>query len=67
MNQIQEMKGGRNLVEKWLAVDNLGIHEQVCYHAQQASEKYLKAVLNEIGAAIKSTHDLKDLYNKVMF
>jgi HEPN domain-containing protein len=32
-----------------------------CFHCQQAAEKYLKALLQELGAAVPKTHDLKDL------
>jgi HEPN domain-containing protein len=37
------------------------MHDLVCFHCQQAAEKYLKAVLNEHGARIPRTHDLEDL------
>ena len=33
----------------------------VCFHCQQAVEKYLKALLQELGAAVPKTHNLKDL------
>jgi HEPN domain-containing protein len=33
----------------------------VCFHCQQAAEKYLKALLQEFGAAVPRTHDLEDL------
>lgn len=34
----------------------------VCrFHCQQSAEKYLKALLEELGAAIPKTHDLEDL------
>ncbi len=31
------------------------------FHCQQAVEKYLKALLQELGAAVPRTHDLKQL------
>jgi HEPN domain-containing protein len=37
------------------------VHDIVCFHCQQSTEKYLKALLNELGAAIPKTHDLDDL------
>src|SRR5260370_36113595 len=37
------------------------LHDQICFHCQQAAEKYLKAVLQERGAAVPRTHDLPDL------
>ena len=35
----------------------------VCFHAQQAIEKYLKARMEEAGLAIPKTHDLLHLLN----
>src|SRR4051812_2684751 len=32
-----------------------------CFHCQQAAEKYLKALLQEVGLAVPRTHDLQDL------
>jgi HEPN domain-containing protein len=36
-------------------------HDTACFHAQQAAEKYLKAVLAASGRAIVKTHVLLDL------
>jgi HEPN domain-containing protein len=36
-------------------------HDQICFLCQQASEKYLKALQEELGLAIPRTHVLKDL------
>jgi HEPN domain-containing protein len=36
-------------------------HDEVCFHCQQAAEKYLKALLEELGHAIPRTHVLRDL------
>src|SRR5262245_9209718 len=35
--------------------------DQLCFHCQQASEKYLKALLEELGHSIPKTHDLDHL------
>src|SRR5262245_15103343 len=35
--------------------------DQVCFHCQQAAEKYFKALLQELGAAVPKTHDLDSL------
>ena len=47
------------------ALRNAGAHEpfhdQICFHCQQSSEKYLKAIQEELGLAIPRTHVLKDL------
>jgi HEPN domain-containing protein len=37
------------------------VHEGVCFHCQQCAEKYLKALLQELGIAITRTHDLEAL------
>ena len=31
-------------------------HDEVCFHAQQCSEKYLKALLEELGLSVPRTH-----------
>ena len=36
-------------------------YDAVCFHAQQALEKYLKAVLQELGYQIPHSHSLADL------
>src|SRR5262245_16986340 len=38
------------------------LRDLVCFHCQQSAEKYLKALLQENGAAIPKTHDLRRLY-----
>jgi HEPN domain-containing protein len=34
------------------------VHDLVCFHCQQATEKYLKALLEELGQTMPKTHDL---------
>jgi HEPN domain-containing protein len=36
-------------------------HDQLCFHCQQSAEKYLKALLEEVGQAAPKTHDLDRL------
>ncbi len=36
-------------------------HNAVCFHCQQAAEKFLKALMEEQGLSIPKTHDLDDL------
>ncbi len=36
-------------------------NDGVCFHCQQAAEKYLKALMQELGLAIPRTHALEDL------
>lgn len=40
-----------------------GLHNQVCFHAQQCAEKALKAWLAHQGKAPPRTHSLTDLLN----
>jgi HEPN domain-containing protein len=37
------------------------LHDAACFHCQQAAEKYLKALLQELGLAVPHTHDLAAL------
>jgi HEPN domain-containing protein len=34
------------------------LHDAVCFHCQQASEKYLKALIEELGLTVPRTHNL---------
>ncbi|MEO5370821.1 MAG: HEPN domain-containing protein [Magnetococcus sp. DMHC-1] len=40
--------------------------EAVCFHAQQAVEKSLKAVLMAKGAVFRRTHDLDELVDRII-
>src|SRR5689334_22805181 len=37
------------------------LHDLVCFHCQQSAEKYLKALLQELGRPVPRTHNLDDL------
>jgi len=41
-------------------------HNAVCFHCQQASEKFLKALMEEAGLSVPKTHDLDDLRTKIL-
>ena len=49
-----------------LAARNLPLPDLACFHCQQAAEKYLKALLQESGAAVPRTHDLEDLLDLLL-
>jgi HEPN domain-containing protein len=42
------------------------LHDQLCFHCQQAAEKYLKALVEEIGLSVKKTHELEDLLDQLL-
>jgi HEPN domain-containing protein len=41
-------------------------HDEQCFHCQQSAEKYLKALLEELGVAVPRTHVLKDILALLM-
>lgn len=41
-------------------------HDQRCFHCQQSAEKYLKALLEELGRPVPRTHILRDLLSLLM-
>jgi HEPN domain-containing protein len=42
------------------------LHDVVCFHCQQCAEKYLKALLVELGLPVPKTHDLDDLLSLLL-
>src|SRR5262249_39402797 len=51
---------------EFLARSSQPLHDQRCYHCQQAAEKYLKALLEELGLAIEKTRELEDLLDELL-
>ena len=41
-------------------------HDQVCFHCQQAAEKYLNALLEELSVSVTKTHDLERLLGALL-
>lgn len=41
------------------------VHDGVCFHCQQCAEKYLKALLVELGLSVPKTHDLDHLLSSL--
>jgi HEPN domain-containing protein len=56
-------KGESDRVSADLIVQSPGPYDTACFHAQQAAEKYLKAVIALAGSPIPRTHDLEDIYD----
>jgi HEPN domain-containing protein len=44
-----------------LAKEKPPVHDAVCFHCQQAAEKFLKALLQERAVSFRRTHDLLEL------
>ena len=42
------------------------VWDAVCFHCQQAAEKYLKARMHEAGLTVRRTHDLETLLNDLL-
>jgi HEPN domain-containing protein len=42
------------------------VKDAVCFHCQQCAEKYLKALLQELGRPIAKTHDLQRLFLNIL-
>ena len=42
------------------------VNDPLCFHCQQTAEKYLKALLQELGIPIPKTHDLDVLLNLLL-
>jgi HEPN domain-containing protein/predicted nucleotidyltransferase len=40
--------------------------EPICFHCQQAAEKYLKALMQELGITVPRTHELQDLLKELV-
>jgi HEPN domain-containing protein len=57
---VRKAEADYRLAEK-LVRGNESLHDQLCFHCQQAAEKYLKAVLEELGLTVPRTHLLVDL------
>ena len=57
---MRKAEADYQLAEK-IARDKEPFHDQRCFHCQQSAEKYLKALLEELGQPIPRTHLLRDL------
>ena len=57
-------KGDSDLADASRTVASEGPYDTACFHAQQAAEKYLKALLAWHGEAIPRTHDLEEIQDR---
>ena len=51
---------------KTLASQSPPRRSAACFHCQQAAEKYLKALLQDAGARVPRTHDIKQLVDLLL-
>jgi HEPN domain-containing protein len=49
-----------------LAAQKLPPRDAVCFHCQQSAEKYLKALLQEVGAPVPRIRDMEDLLDLLL-
>lgn len=49
-----------------LAKSREPLHDQLCFHSQQSAEKYLKALLEELGISVEKTHELEKLLTRLL-
>jgi HEPN domain-containing protein len=49
-----------------LAARKPPLRNTACFHCQQAAEKFLKALLQELGAVVPRTHELNDLLDLLL-
>jgi HEPN domain-containing protein len=57
--------------EDWAVVAKLSkgkpvLNSAICFHCQQAAEKFLKALMQEFGLAIPYIHDILELVNRLV-
>ncbi len=57
---VRKAEGDHRAAEK-VAAGNDPLHDETCFHCQQCAEKYLKALLEQLGLHIPKTHDLGHL------
>ena len=63
---IDKAEGDWNAALSLYRVRKRPSYDAVCYHTQQAAEKYLKARLEEAGSTIPKIHDLTSLLQIVV-
>ena len=62
---VRKAEGDYRLAARLKSGDE-SFHDQLCFHCQQAAEKYLQAILQELGQPVPRTHILRDLVDLLM-
>jgi HEPN domain-containing protein len=57
-------KGDSDLADARRTIASEGPYDTACFHAQQAAEKYLKALLAWHGQVIPRSHDLEEIQDQ---
>jgi HEPN domain-containing protein len=63
---VSKAEGDFAVMERESRVRRDPNYDDVCFHAQQCAEKYLKAHLCEAGLSVPRTHDLVGLLRRVL-
>jgi HEPN domain-containing protein len=63
---IEKAEGDFLTASREFRARNAPNYDAVCFHAQQAAEKFLKAILQESGFPIPRTHSLADLLSLIL-
>jgi len=63
---IEKAEGDFAMMERESRARKNRNYDGICFHAQQCTEKYLKARLHEAGLESEKTHDLTTLLDKVL-
>ena len=56
-----DVRGARQLAGRTPQLNDL-----ICFHCQQAAEKYLKALLQELGLVVPRVHDMGELLDLLL-
>src|SRR5262249_45998255 len=62
---VQKAEADFRVAEK-LSRGREPFHDQVCFHCQQSAEKYLKALMQELGLVVPRTHILRSLLSRLV-
>lgn len=63
---VRKAEGDAGTARRESAVKEATNWDAVCFHSQQAVEKYLKGILQQEGISFSKTHDLSVLLNLIL-
>src|SRR5258707_11706724 len=62
---VKKAEGDQRLADR-IAGGSEPFHDQLCFHCQQSAEKFLKALLEELGQPVPRTHLLDHLLDLLL-